>query len=162
MQSHGSTEERSSLVPAFHEKLKQRLRAHFIAPENSERPTTSQIAVADAFLSRVNSIIQNRLDDEQFDMVSLSRDMLLSRSQLYRRLKPLIKQSPAQYIKFVRLQKAKELLEQTDSPVGEIAFRTGFVNQSHFTRSFQKEFGVNPSAFRRKKPHPVPYSNTDL
>lgn len=149
MPSHESAEERVSLAPVFHDKLKKRLCTHFSSPENSERAKPLTSDATDKFLRQVNSIIQSRLDDEQFDMFALSRDMLLSRSQLYRRLKPLIRQSPGQYLRFVRLQKAKELLEQTDIPIGEAAFRTGFVSQSHFTRAFQQQFGVNPSDYRR-------------
>lgn len=152
MSSHETPEERSSLALMFHDKLNQRLCAHF---EKGERANSSPSDATDKFLSQINSIIQNRLDDERFDMLALSRDMLLSRSQLYRRLKPLIRQSPAQYIKFVRLQKAKELLEQTDISIGEAAFRTGFVSQSHFTRAFQQQFGINPSEYRRNRLKPA-------
>jgi transcriptional regulator GlxA family with amidase domain len=64
-------------------------------------------------------------------------------------LKSLIQQAPANYIKIIRLQKAKELLETTDLTVGEVVFRTGFQTLSHFTHIFQKQYGVLPSVFRR-------------
>jgi transcriptional regulator GlxA family with amidase domain len=51
----------------------------------------------------------------------------------------------------VRLQKAREMLDKSDLTVGEVAFRTGFVNQSHFTRAFREQFGFNPSDLRRNQ-----------
>jgi predicted ester cyclase len=74
--------------------------------------------------------------------------MALSRSQLYRRLKLLIRQSPVHYIRFIRLQKAKQLLAQTELSVGEVAFEVGFVNQSHFSKTFKSAFGLSPMDYK--------------
>lgn len=134
---------------SFHDRLKQHLVAHFSNAVITPKTVNEKSSAEQRFLGEVNSTILRHIDDEQFDMFALSRKMLLSRSQLYRRLKPLIRQSPAQYLKYVRLIKAKELLELTDMQVGEAAFKTGFASQSHFTRSFQQEFGMSPSEYRR-------------
>jgi transcriptional regulator GlxA family with amidase domain len=76
---------------------------------------------------------------------------VLSRTQLFRRIKSLIKQAPAHYIKTIRLQRAKELLEATDCTVSEIAFKTGFQTISHLTKVFKKQYGTAPSVFRLTK-----------
>jgi AraC-like DNA-binding protein len=102
-----------------------------------------------AFMQRINTLIKVNLEDEYFDTEALCNAMSLSRSQLFRRLKSLIRQSPANYIKIIRLQKAKELFETTDMTVSEVAFKTGFQTLSHFTNIFQKQYGLLPSAFRR-------------
>lgn len=72
------------------------------------------------------------------------------RTQLYRKLQPIIRQAPGCYIQTLRIQKAKELLETTDMRVGEVAFKTGFQTPSHFTRIFIKHYGVRPSLFCRQ------------
>ncbi len=74
------------------------------------------------------------LDKEGFDASELATALALSRSQLYRKLKPLAGFSPAHYIRYVRLQKAKELLEKGAGNIGDVAFNVGFVSQSHFTQ----------------------------
>ena len=91
------------------------------------------------------------LDREGFDTISLGKALALSRSQLYRRIKPLTGCAPAKYIRHVRLQTAKKYLSNKDLSIGEVAFRTGFINQSHFTRLFRKRFGVNPSDLRKNQ-----------
>ena len=77
--------------------------------------------------------------------------MAMSRMQLHRRMKPLVNQTPAHYIRDVRLKKAKELIEQTDVSIGDISFQVGFQSQSHFTKAFIEQFGVRPMAYRRGK-----------
>jgi AraC-like DNA-binding protein len=91
------------------------------------------------------------LDKEGFDASELAIALALSRSQLYRKLKPLVGFSPAHYIRYVRLQKAKEYLEKGEGNIGDVAFNVGFVSQSHFTRAFKEQFGFNPSHITRQQ-----------
>ncbi len=51
----------------------------------------------------------------------------------------------------MRLEKAKELLETTDSSISEAAFQTGFNSPSNFTKVFREKYGITPSQFRRPK-----------
>ena len=143
--------EKKYAVPPFFKKLRESLQSHFTNLENLEKAASARSEAEGVFLKKVNAVIIARLGDEHFNMAALSQAMTLSRSQLYRRLKPLIRQAPAHYIKFVRLQKAKELLDNSDLTAGEVAFKTGFVNQSHFTRAFREQFGFNPSDLKRNK-----------
>lgn len=135
-------------IPPFFYRLRESLRAHFTDLHNLEKAADARSAQDGVFLKKVNTVILAHLDQEHFDLSALSKCLALSRSQLYRRLYPLIRQSPAHYIKFVRLQKAKELIDASDFSIGEIAFKTGFVSQSHFTRAFRAQYGFNPSEVR--------------
>ncbi|KPN97998.1 AraC family transcriptional regulator [Lysinibacillus sp. ZYM-1] len=58
--------------------------------------------------------------------------------------------SPSAYIQEVRLNKAKELLQNTDLPILHIAIQVGFEQQSSLTRLFQKHEEITPSQFRKK------------
>jgi AraC-like DNA-binding protein len=138
-------------LPPFFKKLRESLQAHFTNLQNLEKAADARSEQDGIFLKKVNAAILAHLDQEHFDLSVLSKCMSLSRSQLYRRLKPLIRQPPAHYIKFVRLQKAKELIDNLEFTIGEIAFKTGFANQSHFTRAFKGQFGFNPSDARWHK-----------
>lgn len=137
-------------ISPFYKKLKQYLTSHFTNMATLERVAGAQTERESVFLKKVNAVILARLDQEGFDMVMLARALALSRTQLHRRLKALIGFAPARYIRYVRLQKAKEWLEKEDLTVGEVAFRTGFANLSHFTRAFREQFGFNPSELRYK------------
>jgi transcriptional regulator GlxA family with amidase domain len=102
-----------------------------------------------SFLQKVNSIVENNMDNDQFGTTNLCRETAMSRTQLHRKLKALTGQSTAVYMKKTRLDKAKNLIESTDLSIGEISVQVGFKDFSHFTRSFTKEFGQSPSAIRK-------------
>jgi AraC-like DNA-binding protein len=57
-------------------------------------------------------------------------------------------QSPARYIKEQKLKRAAELLKKTHQRVSDIAFDCGFTEVAHFSRSFQKHFGISPTNYR--------------
>ncbi|HTQ63810.1 MAG TPA: AraC family transcriptional regulator [Puia sp.] len=135
------------LLPAYYDEIRKRLRPHLTRAESLVASLSSRQPREAVFLKRINACIFENLEEDGFDANRLSEEMHLSRAQLFRRLKPLIRQAPGSYIKTVRLEKAKELLETTDLRVGEVAFKTGFQTQSHFTRVFVKHYGVKPSLF---------------
>jgi len=143
----------SSHLKQFYDEMRKRLSSHFSDPVNLERAVQRQHPKDAAFLHKINAVILARLDDQKFDVKQLCKLLALSRTQVYRRLVPIIRQSPARYIRLMRLQKAKEMLEAGEMTIGEIADRTGFQSQSHFTRTFTEHYGVRPSAFRRR-PNP--------
>jgi AraC-like DNA-binding protein len=106
-----------------------------------------------AFLTNINKCILENMDDERFDANALSNAMAMSRAQLLRRLKSLTGNSPGFYIKTMRLEKAKELLETSDLSVSEAAYKTGFGTPSNFTKVFSEKYGITPSQFRRINPN---------
>ena len=106
-----------------------------------------------AFLTNINKCILDNLDDDRFDANALSNAMAMSRAQLLRRLKSLTGNSPGFYIKTMRLEKAKELLETSDLSVSEAAFKTGFGSPSNFSKVFTEKYGITPSQFRRINPN---------
>ncbi len=139
----------SGNIPQFYAEIQKRLRSHFTEAEKHLATLEKSQPKEAAFMQRINALIKANLEDENFDTETLSEAMSMSRTQLFRRLKSLIRQAPANYIKTIRLQKAKEFLETADLTVSEVAFKTGFQNLSHFTNIFQKQYGVLPSVFRR-------------
>jgi AraC-like DNA-binding protein len=63
--------------------------------------------------------------------------------------------TPVTYLNRYRLLQARELLENTDMKITQIALAVGFSESAHFTRTFQREVGVSPRAYRRGKREPA-------
>ncbi len=107
------------------------------------------IQIEDAYILKINKIIQEHISDAQFGVNELTRHLGSSRSQVFRKLKALTGKSITLYIRSYRLQRAKYLLETTDLNVSEIAYDVGYSNLSYFSRSFQEEFGCSPKKFKQ-------------
>lgn len=143
--------QKNTLENNFYLEIQHRLRSHFNKTENLLEGLKGNPVEA-AFLTRINRIIHENMSNVQFDVNRLAELMNMSRTQLFRRLKPIIRQSASGYIRSLRLQKAKELLETTEHRVSEVAYLTGFETPSNFTKVFVKTFGMKPSAISRYKP----------
>lgn len=82
------------------------------------------------------------------DWARISR---LSRSRMCHLFKSQMGISPAQYLKELRLETARTLLETTALSVKEIRVRVGLQDQSHFVRDFNNAYGVPPSRYRAQR-----------
>jgi len=137
-------------LPSFYSEIRKQLQSHFTKSDKLLAALVSRHPKDAVFLQKVNFLILTNIDRDGFNSNYLSKALGMSRTQLYRKLHPIIRQAPGVYIQTMRIQKAKELLETTDMRIGEVAFNTGFQTPSHFTRVFTKHYGVRPSVFCRK------------
>jgi signal transduction histidine kinase/ligand-binding sensor domain-containing protein/FixJ family two-component response regulator len=102
------------------------------------------------FLYNCISVIERHLIDQHFDVEMLSKKMGMSYPTLFKRIKLITGQSVNNFIRFVRLRKAAELLIHTNCNVNEAAYQAGFNDIKYFREHFNKQFGVNPSEFIKK------------
>lgn len=100
------------------------------------------------FLNSLVKIIEDDLENTEMDAATLEKKLIMSKMQLYRKLKALSNMAPAEFIKYIRLKKAAHLLEHTQLTVSEIFYRTGFNNQSYFFREFKKRYECSPNEYR--------------
>jgi AraC family transcriptional regulator len=80
---------------------------------------------------------------------ALAREAGLSPAHFARAFKESVGRAPHQHLLAIRLERARRLLDAPDSALSDVAFRTGFADQSHFTRFFKRRFGVTPGALRQ-------------
>jgi len=106
----------------------------------------SEPSVEEAFLMRLMQALEENLADETFSVESLSATLNMGRRQLHRKIKAVTGETPGGFIRSVRLQRARQLLEAGAGTVSEIALRTGFGSISYFSRAFKEKFGISPSA----------------
>lgn len=86
------------------------------------------------------------MSNPEFDIEQLCREMAMSRTLFFGRLKSLTGKAPQEFIRILKLERAAELLKQK-TPVTEVAVGTGFANSKYFSTVFKKHFGVSPSKF---------------
>jgi AraC-like DNA-binding protein len=96
---------------------------------------------------RIDELIDARLE-ARINIAKLAANFGISASHFFRRFRKSFGMPPHAYIMRRRLSLAQDLLAETDISLTEIALKTGFADQSHFSRNFHRFTGVAPRAFR--------------
>jgi transcriptional regulator GlxA family with amidase domain len=126
--------------------LRERFRKEgLLQPRTIEMPSAEE-----AFLQKLMSILEENLEDEDFGVESLSAALFMSRRQLQRKIRALTGETPTDFIRSVRLEQAKKILEQGAASVSEAAFMTGFSSLPYFSTSFREKFGKSPSEVKAR------------
>ncbi|HFA49418.1 MAG TPA: response regulator [Bacteroidetes bacterium] len=100
------------------------------------------------WLAQLEQTILSNIGNFTYTLDDLAQDMRLSKRQLHRRINQLIGQTPNEYIKTLRLAKARELLKtRKGTSVKAIAYSVGFKDVVYFSKQFKKEFGKLPSEY---------------
>src|SRR2546426_372638 len=97
---------------------------------------------------RALELIDARLD-ARLTVDMLAREVGLSPAHFARAFKETVGRAPHQYLLWLRLERARRLLELCDADLSDIAQRTGFADQAHFTRLFKRAYGITPGALTR-------------
>ncbi len=107
------------------------------------------------FSKELKTIVDENLNNKDFSIEFLCKKMGMSRSQLHRKTKATTGQSISHYVRHIRLQKAKELLDDSNLNISEIGYQVGISSPQNFTRYFTETFGQSPTNFRKNKRQPT-------
>ena len=102
-------------------------------------------------LRQAIALIDHHLSDEEQGRVALravARAVRMSYFHFSRAFKQSMGMTATNYIAERRIERAKKMLEETELPISEIALRSGFSSQSHFTTAFRRLAGATPKVFR--------------
>lgn len=91
--------------------------------------------------------VEKEIDNSDFSVEDLSREMCMSRVTLYRKILSLTGRSPLDFIRSIRLKRAAQLLGKSGMSIAEIAYQVGFNDPKVFSKSFKEEFKVTPSQY---------------
>jgi CheY-like chemotaxis protein len=127
--------------------LRRKLQAHY-GNLNVADVTDKTLTKEEQFLFDLRQTLISNLSDEGFGIAQLCRKIGMSRSQLHNKLKALTGLSASIFIRTIRLEKAKVLLQDSDLNISEIAYEVGFRTPAYFTQIFTEEVGLSPSRYR--------------
>lgn len=99
------------------------------------------------FVERATYLVIDNISNTDFSIDALCREMAMSRTLFYNRLKSLTGKSPQEFIRLIRLQRAAEMLKNGKN-IAETAMDCGFVNTKYFSSLFKQHFGVQPSKYQ--------------
>ena len=125
-------------------------------PEETEETAASPVAIPQGdgtdsgkeFVDKATAIILEHLSDSEFGIDRLCREMAMSRTLFYVKLKSYTGKSPQDFIRVIRLERAATMLRGGRS-VTDAAAQAGFENPKYFSTVFKKYFGVSPSKYNQ-------------
>ncbi len=102
-----------------------------------------------AYVNKCIEKVVCNIENSTYSVNELAEDLAVSRSQLHRKLIALTGYSTSHFIRMIRLEKAKDLLQNQEGNITEVAYLCGFSSQSYFTKTFTEHFGESPSKFQK-------------
>lgn len=116
---------------------------------NGMLPSTDPVLQKeDEFFKNLKETILRNLHKEEYNIPDLCMEMAMSKSQLYRKFKALTGKSVARFLRTLRMQKARELLQTTSLNITEIGYEVGMKSLSTFSQVFKEEFGESPREYK--------------
>jgi signal transduction histidine kinase/CheY-like chemotaxis protein len=125
-------------------------RSDFEHQKAEKKPFTERLRSENDYVNKATEFVIQNMDNAAYSVNELAADMCISRSQLHRKLTLYTGNSATQFIRMIRLEKAKDLLESNFGNVEEVAFACGFGSRSYFSSSFGEYFGEAPTDVLRK------------
>lgn len=138
---------RSSLRNQLKEKerIKERYRK-LITVTTSEAELES---LDDKLIQKAVALVEKEIENPDFSVEILSKSMGMSRVHLYKKINALTGQSPLEFIRTIRLQRAAQLLRRNQYTVAEVAYKVGYNNAKYFSKHFKANYGKIPSHYQK-------------
>ena len=115
--------------------------------------TTSDVQITsmdEKFVKKAVALVEANISTSEFLVEDLCREMGMSRVYFYKKILSLTDKTPSEFIRFIRLKRAADLLEKSQLFVNEVAFQVGFNDPKYFRKYFKDEFGVSPNEYKKK------------
>ncbi|TYP98192.1 signal transduction histidine kinase [Tenacibaculum adriaticum] len=120
---------------------------YFAAISGTEDNTSS---IDKDFIQKLLTYINDNISDSNLSVEELASQLNLSRSQLYRKIKALTGQTVNEFIRKIRLERAKQILEKGSTNISEACYLVGFASPSYFSKCFKAHFGLLPTEIEIK------------
>ena len=98
-------------------------------------------------LDKIHQVIEQNLDNSDFNIDSIAASVGLSRSAFFKKLKSLTGLAPVDLVKEIRLNKSIELIKNSDMSISEIAFAVGFKDSGYYGKCFRKKYNQTPKEY---------------
>lgn len=116
----------------------------------------------DALMEKVMRCINKNLTNPDLTLEELSQEIGISRTQLHRKMKKVTGYTAGEFIRSLRMEQAARLIKEQKANVSQVAYAVGFNNQTHFSTSFKKYFGMTPKAYAEYVQQQEDKQNNDI
>ena len=99
-------------------------------------------------MDELYKLMEEELSNSELDVTRITKMLYISRTKLYYKIKGLTGETPSNFFRTYKLNRAAELLNSGKYTVAEVADKCGFSTQSHFSVVFKKQFGTTPTEYK--------------
>lgn len=128
-------------------KFQQTIKEDLKKDENVFQLKEKPISQDELFMNKVIEIVNKHIADDNFNLDIFASKMNMSNSLLQKKMKSIVNHSPMEFVRQMRLNYAKKLIETKAYTVSEVAYMAGFKDNRYFSTSFKKHFGCSPSFY---------------
>jgi len=130
-------------------KKKENSRIKFQSALHIEPKEIATTSMDEQFIRKALDIVEKNIDNPDFNSEVFCREIAVSSTQLYKKLKSLIGLSSSEFIKDIRLKRATQLLKNQSHTISEVAYMCGFADPKYFSKCFKNKFGVSPKRYSK-------------
>lgn len=130
--------------------LSEHMQQHNKDVKRDKKPNTSLTKKEISLVRKVGQkILKNVTED--YNVEDLANDIGLPQAKLQEGFKLLFSRTVIEYIRHVRLEEARDLINNTDYNISQIVYSIGFSSRSYFSKIFKRKYGISPSEFLKNK-----------
>ena len=119
--------------------------------DSKSTPSEQKLSsIESEFYKKFLKIFEDNMSNPDLNVETISSIMGLGYSQLYRKIKSLTNYRPVELIRMLRLEKARELMNNSEKTISEISYEVGFSNPAYFTKCYRDFYGETPTDTRTK------------
>lgn len=142
------------LIATCRQLIEQRARLRqSYAEQPAERTNVLPEIIVDErdkqLLDQMNRWLYNHISSSTLSVEDLAEAMGYRRSVFFKKVKALTGQTPADYIRTLRMNRAAEMLREETISVAEVAYQVGISEPHYFTRIFKQQFGISPKKYQQ-------------
>ena len=132
-------------------RIRRQLREYYSATKEVIPEKITFNSLDETFIRQAITIVEANLLEYDFSVDKFSREIGMSRSNLYLKIKAITGESVSAFVKRIRFHKAVELMESRQYTIAEISNMCGFNSPSYFSTAFKQHYGCIPSEYLSRK-----------
>lgn len=143
---------RQKIQEAYRERLlASSLNTDESKTEENEEKVPEMSPSDQKFMNKLMELMESRIDNSDLIVDDLVRDMAVSRSVFFKKLKTLTGLASVEFIKEIRINKAIKLIESGEYSITQVAYMVGINDPRYFSKCFKQKMGMTPSEYRDNK-----------
>lgn len=103
------------------------------------------------FLKDVIKVVEEQMVHSEFNIDAMAEKIEMSRTTFYRKFKSLTNLTPVEFVRDMRLQRARQLLDSGETNISIVAYAVGFNNAKYFSTCFKDKYSLSPSDYLKKQ-----------